>query len=112
MATAILSVTRPTVLSLTTVNCAASRATTANFLNFYYDVFAHITQAETGDGRLLKYDYDDHGDLVTVTLPDISQINYTYQHTTVITNSTTNVVFDSFDCHRGEARWPRAVQLL
>ncbi|HWX22414.1 MAG TPA: DUF6531 domain-containing protein [Candidatus Binatia bacterium] len=67
------------------------QSSNGNFLDFYYDVFAHIVQALTGDGRLLNYDYDDHGDLVTVTLPDESQINYTYQHTTGVTNSVTNI---------------------
>jgi RHS repeat-associated protein len=67
------------------------QSSNGNFLGFYFDTFSHITEAYTGDGRRLKYDYDDHGDLVTVTLPDQSQINYVYQHTTSITNSTTNI---------------------
>ena len=67
------------------------QSSNGNFLDFYFDVFAHIVQALTGDGRVLNYDYDDHGDLVTVTLPDESQINYTYQHTTGVTNGVTNI---------------------
>ncbi len=67
------------------------QSSNGNFLNFYFDVFGHIIQAITGDGRELQYDYDDHGDLVTVTLPDESQINYTYQHTTGVTNGVTNI---------------------
>jgi len=68
------------------------QSSNGSFLGFYYDVFGHIVEAYTGDGRWLKYDYDDHGDLITVTLPDESVINYTYQHITVVTNSTTNIV--------------------
>jgi RHS repeat-associated protein len=51
-----------------------------NYLGFYFDVYGHITEAYTGDGRRLYYDYDNFGDLVTVTLPDESQISYVYQH--------------------------------
>lgn len=58
-----------------------------NYLGFYFDVYGHITQAYTGDGRILTYDYDQFGDLVTVTLPDQSQINYVYQH---LNQSVTN----------------------
>ncbi len=68
------------------------QSSNGGFLNFNYDASAHITQAYTGDGRTLTYDYDSHGDLVTVTLPDQSQINYTYEHSTVVTNGATNIV--------------------
>jgi len=68
------------------------QSSNGNFFGFDYDVFAHIVDAYTGDGRYLHYDYDEHGDLVTVTFPDDSQINYVYQHTTIVTNSTTNIV--------------------
>ena len=41
--------------------------------------------------RFMDYDYDKYGDLITVTLPDESQINYVYQHANMVTNSVTNV---------------------
>jgi YD repeat-containing protein len=66
------------------------QSSNGNFLGFYYDSFAHITQAYTEDGRRLTYDYDNNGDLLTVTFPDESQINYVYQHTNSVTNSVTN----------------------
>jgi RHS repeat-associated protein len=79
------------------------QSSNGNFLGFYYDVYAHITQAYTEDGRRLNYDYDSHGDLVTVTLPDESQINYTYQHTNSITNivsgTVTNTVTNIYSTH-------------
>lgn len=68
------------------------QSSNGNFFGFDYDVFDHIVDAYTGGGRYLYYDYDEHGDLVTVTLPDDSQINYTYQHSTVVTNGVTNIV--------------------
>lgn len=59
-----------------------------NYLGFYFDVYGHITDAYTGDGRRVEYDYDNFGDLSTVTLPDQSQVNYVYQHgTQAVTNS-------------------------
>jgi RHS repeat-associated protein len=69
------------------------QSSNGNFLGFYYDTdeFSHIIEAYTGDGRRLYYDYDDHGDLITVTLPDDSQINYTYLHTVAVTNGVTNI---------------------
>jgi len=42
-----------------------------------------------GDGRWLYYDYDQYGDLITVTLPDNTARSYTYQHATqTVTNGT------------------------
>jgi len=68
------------------------QSSNGNFLVFNYDSFAHITDAYTEDGRRLHYDYDSHGDLLTVTLPDQAQISYTYQHSTVVTNGITNII--------------------
>lgn len=58
-----------------------------SFLGFNYDAYRHIVGAYSGDGRRLYYDYDDHGDLVKVTLPDASEITYEYQHIITPTNT-------------------------
>lgn len=51
-----------------------------NFLGLRYDIYGNIIEAYTGDGRRVQYDYDEFGDLVTVTLPDASTRSYVYQH--------------------------------
>jgi RHS repeat-associated protein len=56
------------------------QSSNGDYLGFYFDVYGHIIEAYTGDGRRLFYDYDSFGDLVTVTLPDQSQLSYVYQH--------------------------------
>jgi RHS repeat-associated protein len=53
-----------------------------NFLGFDYDVYGHIIDAYTGDGRWTYYVFDEYGDLVTVTLADGSTRSYQYQHAT------------------------------
>ncbi len=61
-----------------------------NYLGFYYDIYGHIIEAYVGDGRRIKYDYDEFGDLTTVTLPDASTRSYIYQHSTQsVTNGST-----------------------
>ena len=58
-----------------------------NYLGLYYDIYGHIIEAYTGDGRFVDYEYDQFGDLVTVTLPDESTRGYVYQHATqAVTN--------------------------
>jgi YD repeat-containing protein len=37
---------------------------------------ATFIDAYSGDGRCLTYDYDDYGDLITVTLPDTTTRSY------------------------------------
>ena len=60
-----------------------------NYLGFYYDIYGHIIEAYSGDGRRLYYEYDEFGDLVTVTLPDESTRAYVYQHgTQAVTNDS------------------------
>jgi RHS repeat-associated protein len=60
-----------------------------NFLGFDYDVYGHIIDAYTGDGRWMYYYYDDYGDLVSVTLPDNSTRSYQYLHgTQAVTGGT------------------------
>lgn len=66
-------------------------ASNGNFLGLGYDVYAHIIEAWTGDGRRLIYEYDDFGDLVKVRLPDASEINYQYEHRVYSTNSTRQI---------------------
>jgi RHS repeat-associated protein len=58
-----------------------------NSLGFHFDVYGHIIEAYSGDGRRLFYDFDEFGDLVAVTLPDESTREYVYQHgTQAVTN--------------------------
>jgi RHS repeat-associated protein len=58
-----------------------------NYLGFYFNVYGHIVEAYSGDGRRLRYEYDDFGDLITVTLPDYTTRSYVYQHRTqAVTN--------------------------
>jgi RHS repeat-associated protein len=60
-----------------------------NYLGFYFDIYGHIIEAYSGDGRRLRYQYDQFGDLVTVTLPDATTRSYVYQHATMpVTNGT------------------------
>jgi YD repeat-containing protein len=66
-------------------------SSSGNVVRLQYDVYARIVDAYSIDGRYVQYDYDDHGDLVTVTLPDTSQINFEYQHLSSATNGVTNV---------------------
>jgi RHS repeat-associated protein len=63
------------------------QSSNGDFLGFYYDIYRHIIEAYTGDGRRLHYDYDDNGDLIKVTRPDASEIGYTYQFVQTPTNS-------------------------
>ncbi len=70
-------------------------ANNGNFLSLQYDQFAHITDIFSGDGRHVHYDYDLYGDLVTVTHPDASVINYVYQHQ----NFVTNVLVELYSTH-------------
>jgi RHS repeat-associated protein len=63
------------------------QASNGNFLGFDFDVNAHIIDAYSGDGRWMYYNYDDYGDLVSVTLPDDTTHSYIYQHATqAVTN--------------------------
>ncbi|HTV42882.1 MAG TPA: DUF6531 domain-containing protein [Candidatus Sulfotelmatobacter sp.] len=59
-----------------------------NYLDFDYDVYGHIVDAYTGDGRWVYYTYDQYNDLVNVTLPDNSTRSYDYLHSTqAVTNN-------------------------
>ena len=75
------------------------QSSNGNYLGFYFDVYGHITEAYTGDGRRLYYDYDGFGDLVTVTLPDQSQISYAYQHTTQAVTNNSVVTLVPYSTH-------------
>jgi RHS repeat-associated protein len=60
-----------------------------NYLDFDYDVYGHIVDAYTGDGRWVYYTYDEYNDLVSVTLPDNSTRSYDYLHSTqAVTNNS------------------------
>jgi YD repeat-containing protein len=63
------------------------QSSNGNFIGFYYDEYQHIIEAYAGDGRILYYGYDAHGDLISVTLPDASQIQYVYQNITTSSNT-------------------------
>ncbi len=60
-----------------------------NLLGFQYDVYGRVTEAYTLDGRRVFYRFDEHGDLVLVTLPDASERQFEYQHLNWTTNSVT-----------------------
>jgi RHS repeat-associated protein len=57
-------------------------ANNGNFLGFTYDVYGHIVEAWTGDGRRVTYSYDAQGDLRSVTLPDGAVHQYDYKQET------------------------------
>ncbi len=57
-------------------------ANNGNFLGFTYDVYGHIVEAWTGDGRRVTYTYDAQGDLRSVILPDGAVHQYDYQQET------------------------------
>lgn len=65
-------------------------SSSGNIVRFVYDVNARIVEAYSLDGRRVQYTYDDYGDLVTVTRPDGSELNFEYQIATWTTNSITN----------------------
>src|SRR5207237_955758 len=71
-----------------------------NFLDFHYDNAARITEAFTGDGRRVGYQYDDYGDLVLVTLPDVSTCSYQYEHGTFNTTNNSVVRTNVYSTHR------------
>ena len=56
------------------------QAANGNSLGFYFDAAGHIVEAYTGDGRRVKYDYDQFGDLARVTRPDNSEVSFEYEH--------------------------------
>jgi RHS repeat-associated protein len=65
------------------------QSSNGNFLGLDYDIYAHIIDAYTGDGRWLYYNYDEYGDLVMVTLPDSTTRSYQYLHgTQAVTNGS------------------------
>ncbi len=49
-----------------------------NWLGLRYDRYLRISEAFTSDSRRVTYEYDGYGDLVKVTLPDHSEIEYEY----------------------------------
>lgn len=59
------------------------------FLVLKYDFQGRIVEAFTDDSRRVRYQYDDYGDLVLVTLPDNSQWEFEYEHYSFTTNSLT-----------------------
>ena len=63
-----------------------------NFVGFNYDASARVVEAYTRDGRRVIYGYDTHGDLVRVTRPDASVIEYEYKQENTTVNGTTKVI--------------------
>lgn len=45
-----------------------------------YTPLGLIQEAKSSDGRIVKYEYDAHGDLIKVRYPDDSEVEYSYQH--------------------------------
>jgi RHS repeat-associated protein len=70
-----------------------------NYLGLYFDVYGHIIEAYSGDGRRLEYDYDDFGDLVTVTLPDATARSYVYQHGTQSLTNGASITQQPYSTH-------------
>ncbi|MEW6306011.1 MAG: DUF6531 domain-containing protein [Verrucomicrobiota bacterium] len=70
-----------------------------SYLGFYYDVFGHVTEAYTGDGRRIRYGYDGFGDLVKVTLPDASVEEYEYEHGSLSVTNGSNVTVSPYSTH-------------
>ncbi|HEV2327615.1 MAG TPA: DUF6531 domain-containing protein [Verrucomicrobiae bacterium] len=64
------------------------KCSNGNYFNFDYDIYGHMVDAYTGDGRRVYYTYDEYGDLTDVTRPDGSTVEYQYQlGTQSVTNS-------------------------
>ena len=64
------------------------KCSNGNYFDFDYDIYGHMVDAYTGDGRWVYYAYNEYGDLTTVTLPDGSARTYEYQlGTQNVTNS-------------------------
>ncbi|MEK7782024.1 MAG: SBBP repeat-containing protein [Verrucomicrobiota bacterium] len=61
-----------------------------SFIGLNYNAGGYITEGYTGDGRRVRYEYDDFGDLTRVILPDLSEEVYEYQHTQFTNN---NIVY-------------------
>lgn len=65
-----------------------------NSLSFRYDFYGRISEAFARDGRRVRYEYSDLGDLARVILPDASEWNYTYGTYTYSLNGTNRVDSD------------------
>jgi RHS repeat-associated protein len=62
-----------------------------NFVGFYYDSSARVVEAFTRDGRRVIYGYDTYGDLVRVTRPDASVVEYEYKHESTTVNGVPEI---------------------
>lgn len=58
-----------------------------SFIGLNYNVGGYVIEAFTGDGRRVRYQYDDFGDLTRVVLPDASEELYEYLHTKYTNNA-------------------------
>jgi YD repeat-containing protein len=65
-------------------------SSSGNVLRLLYDAFGRVVEAYSLDGRRVRYDYDDHGDLRAVTRPDATELRFEYEVKTWVTNGTTN----------------------
>ena len=75
--------TQPNFGQVTRIQCS-----NGNYFGFDYDIYGHMIDAYTGDGRWVYYTYDNFGDLIQVTLPDESTCAYQYLHgTQAVTNN-------------------------
>lgn len=75
------------------------QSSNGNYLGFDYDIYGHIIDAYTGDGRWVYYTYDSFGDLVQVTLPDESTRNYQYLHETQSVTNNGVVTQEPYSTH-------------
>lgn len=75
------------------------RCSNGNYLGFYFDIYGHIIEAYCGDGRRVLYEYDQFGDLVTVTLPDQTTRQFVYQHATQSVTNGSVVTQQPYSTH-------------
>jgi hypothetical protein len=75
------------------------KCSNGNYFNFDYDIYGHMVDAYTGDGRWVYYTYNEYGDLTTVTRPDGSECSYDYQLGTQSVTNSGHVTPSSYSTH-------------
>lgn len=74
-------------------------SSSGNLLGLNYDIYGHIIEAYTQDGRRIQYDYDQFGDLVKVTRPDGSEIRHEYEHRMQSVTNGSTITLQTYSTH-------------
>ncbi|HMJ90517.1 MAG TPA: DUF6531 domain-containing protein, partial [Candidatus Acidoferrum sp.] len=74
-------------------------SSSGNLLGLHYDIYGHIIEAYTQDGRRVIYDYDQFGDLVAVTRQDATAIQFEYERKTQSVTNGSTVTQEPYSTH-------------